>query len=214
MERSGAIIATFTRVFRRRLASRVGAGGISKRGPTTVAVMLAKYARAMLECHYGVPMCGAVLNTAEHPPRRRRARLHARSCRGQGADRRSRISALMREALGLCQRRPLLICYDDPEYAGPGCEPSATSTMKRCWSRAASITHGRRRATNGTRYRSITPPAATGRSQRRRSITTAAPIYWRPAMFVTADMGRHPVYLWDAADVPLQTAGAFLVDSA
>ena len=40
------------------------ASGLAKRGfvrDDTVAVMLAN-TPAMLECHYGVPMCGAVLN--------------------------------------------------------------------------------------------------------------------------------------------------------
>ncbi len=44
----------------RRLASALGRRGI-KRGDT-VAVIAAN-TPAMLECHYGVPMCGAVINT-------------------------------------------------------------------------------------------------------------------------------------------------------
>ena len=44
----------------RRLASALSRRGV-QRGDT-VAVMLAN-TPAMLECHYGVPMCGAVLNT-------------------------------------------------------------------------------------------------------------------------------------------------------
>ncbi len=44
----------------RRLASALGARGISK--GDTVSAMLAN-TPPMLECHYGVPMTGAVLNT-------------------------------------------------------------------------------------------------------------------------------------------------------
>src|SRR5687768_7850361 len=44
----------------RRLASALAARGIGR--GDTVAVMLAN-TPAMLECHYGVPMTGAVLNT-------------------------------------------------------------------------------------------------------------------------------------------------------
>ena len=44
----------------KRLASALAARGIGK--GDTVAVMLAN-TPAMLECHYGVPMTGAVLNT-------------------------------------------------------------------------------------------------------------------------------------------------------
>ena len=53
----------------RRLASALAARGI-ERGDT-VSVMLAN-TPAMLECHYGVPMAGAVLNTHQHPARCRR----------------------------------------------------------------------------------------------------------------------------------------------
>ena len=44
----------------RRLASALAKRGIGR--GDTVAVMLAN-TPAMLECHYGVPMAGAVLNT-------------------------------------------------------------------------------------------------------------------------------------------------------
>lgn len=44
----------------RRLASALSRAGIGKND--TVAVICAN-TPAMLECHYGVPMCGAVLNT-------------------------------------------------------------------------------------------------------------------------------------------------------
>jgi fatty-acyl-CoA synthase len=44
----------------RRLASALAKRGIGQ--GDTVAVLLAN-TPAMLECHYGVPMCGAVLNT-------------------------------------------------------------------------------------------------------------------------------------------------------
>ena len=75
----------------------------------------------MLEAHYGVPMTGAVLNAHQHAARRRRDRLHARSCRSQGADRRPRI---LQGDEGGARRsakvKPLVIDYDDPEYTGAG----------------------------------------------------------------------------------------------
>jgi hypothetical protein len=46
---------------------------------------------AMLECHYGVPMTGAVLNTLNTRLDACDHRLLARSRRGEGAHHRSRI---------------------------------------------------------------------------------------------------------------------------
>ena len=64
----------------KKLASALAKRGIVR--GDTVAVMLAN-TPAMLECHYGVPMCGAVLNTLNTRLDAGRARLHARPWRSE-----------------------------------------------------------------------------------------------------------------------------------
>ncbi len=101
----------------RRLASalamqKVGAGD-------TVAVML-NNTPEMFECHFGVPMCGAVLNTLN-------TRLDAESLafmlnHGEAkaliADR--EYSPVVKKALALLGREILVVDVDDSEYTGPG----------------------------------------------------------------------------------------------
>jgi len=101
----------------RRLASTLARRGI-KRGDT-VAVLLAN-TPAMLECHYGVPMTQAVLNTLNT---RLDAPIIAFSLDHADAkvvitDR--EFAKVMKEALALAKVKPLVIDYDDPEYSGPG----------------------------------------------------------------------------------------------
>jgi fatty-acyl-CoA synthase len=112
--------STKYRDFHRRakqLASALAARGI-RRGDT-VAVMLAN-TPAMLEAHYGVPMTGGVLNTLN-------TRLDASIigfCLDHGeakiviVDR--EFSKTMKEALAFAKVKPLVIDYDDAEYAGEG----------------------------------------------------------------------------------------------
>ncbi len=101
----------------RRLASALAKRGI-KRGDT-VSVVLAN-TPAMLECHYGVPMSGAVLNTINT---RLDAAINAFTLDHAEAkvlivDR--EFSKTMKEALARCKVKPLVIDYDDPEFAGDG----------------------------------------------------------------------------------------------
>jgi len=101
----------------RRLGSARAKHGV-KRGDT-VSVFLAN-TPAMLECHYGVPMCQAVLNTLNT---RLDAPIIAFSLDHAEAkvvitDR--EYSKVMKEALALCNVKPLVIDYDDPEYTGTG----------------------------------------------------------------------------------------------
>ena len=101
----------------RRLGSALAKHGI-KRGDT-VSAFLAN-TPAMLECHYGVPMCKAVLNTLNT---RLDAPIIAFSLDHADAkvvitDR--EFSKVMKEALTLCKVKPLVIDYDDPEYTGAG----------------------------------------------------------------------------------------------
>jgi fatty-acyl-CoA synthase len=101
----------------RRLASALHKRGIG-RGDTVSAVLA--NTPAMLECHYGVPMAGAVLNTMNT---RLDAAVIAFQLDHGGAkvliaDR--EFSKTVKEALSLCKVKPLVIDYDDPEYSGPG----------------------------------------------------------------------------------------------
>ncbi|MGU3537650.1 acyl-CoA synthetase [Methylobacterium sp. A54F] len=101
----------------RRLASALARRGIGR--GDTVAVLLAN-TPAMLECHYGVPMTGAVLNTLN-------TRLDAAAlafCLDHGE---AKVLITDREfaraagpALAQAGVSPLVIDYDDPEYDGPG----------------------------------------------------------------------------------------------
>ncbi|MEK7737236.1 MAG: AMP-binding protein, partial [Pseudomonadota bacterium] len=101
----------------RRLASALARQGIVR--GDTVAAML-NNTPEMLECHFGVPMAGAVLNTLN-------TRLDAETIafmlnHGEAkvliADR--EYSAATGKALALLGRKILVIDVDDPEYGGPG----------------------------------------------------------------------------------------------
>src|SRR6266568_8431783 len=101
----------------RRLASALARRGI-QRGDT-VSALLAN-TPAMLECHYGVPMAGAVLNTIN-------TRLDAAVIAFQLDHGEAKViitdrefSKVIKEALSLAKVKPLVIDYDDPEYAGAG----------------------------------------------------------------------------------------------
>ena len=99
----------------RQLASALRKRGIKK--GDTVSVVLAN-TPAMLECHYGVPMAGAVLNTINT---RLDAAVNAFTL--DHADTKVLIvdrefSAVMKDALSRAKVKPLVIDYDDPEFAG------------------------------------------------------------------------------------------------
>ncbi|MGB8432934.1 MAG: acyl-CoA synthetase [Burkholderiales bacterium] len=101
----------------RRLASALVRNGIGI--GDTVAAMLPNIPE-MYECHFGVPMTGAVLNTLN-------TRLDAESIafmleHGEAnvilVDR--EFSATIAQALGRINRKPLVVDVDDPVYDGPG----------------------------------------------------------------------------------------------
>ena len=101
----------------RRLASALAAHGVGKND--TVTVMLAN-TPAMLECHFGAPMAGAVLNTLN-------TRLDAAIIAFTLDHAETKVlitdrefSGVMKQALALAKTKPLVIDYDDPEYTGPG----------------------------------------------------------------------------------------------
>jgi fatty-acyl-CoA synthase len=101
----------------RRLASALQKRGI-KRGDTVSAVL--GNTPAMLECHYGVPMAGAVLNTIN--TRLDAAIIAFQLDHGEAKaliiDR--EFSKVVKDALATCKTKPLIIDYDDPEFSGPG----------------------------------------------------------------------------------------------
>jgi fatty-acyl-CoA synthase len=101
----------------RRLASALAKRGI-KRGDT-VAVMLAN-TPAMLECHYGVPMAGAVLNTLNTrlDPALIAFSLDHGEAKVLITDR--EFSKTIAPALEQAKVKPLVVDYDDPEFSGPG----------------------------------------------------------------------------------------------
>jgi fatty-acyl-CoA synthase len=101
----------------RQLASALERRGIGR--GDTVAVMLAN-TPAMIECHYGVPLTGAVLNTMN-------TRLDAATIafildHGEAkmliTDR--EFAPTIREALTIAKAKPLVIDYDDPEFPQTG----------------------------------------------------------------------------------------------
>lgn len=101
----------------RRLASALAQRGIGR--GDTVLVMLPN-TPAMVECHYGVPMAGAVLNTLNT---RLDAKIIAFSLEHSEAkvlitDR--EFAGTVKAALALSANKPLVIDYDDPEFTGPG----------------------------------------------------------------------------------------------
>ena len=106
----------------RQLASALAQTGI-ERGDT-VSALLAN-TPAMLECHYGVPMCGGVLHSIN-------TRLDAAIIAFQLDHAMSRVviadrefMPLLQEALSLATVKPVLIQYDDPQFDGPKTEVDA-----------------------------------------------------------------------------------------
>ncbi|MDO8789816.1 MAG: acyl-CoA synthetase [Sulfuritalea sp.] len=101
----------------RRLASALAMQGVG--AGDTVAVML-NNTPEMFECHFGVPMCGAVLNTMN-------TRLDAETIafmlnHGEAkvliTDR--EYSPMVKKALAELGREIVVVDVDDPEYTGPG----------------------------------------------------------------------------------------------
>ena len=175
----------------RRLASALARRGLSR--GDTVAAMLAN-TPAMLECHYGVPMCGAVLNALN--TRLDAAALAFMLDHGESkaliVDR--EFSGVIADALKLAKTRPLIVDYNDPEYDGTGASIGeieyeaflAGGDEAFEWLRP----HDEWDAI-ALNYTSGTTGDPKGVVYHHRGANLLA-----MGNVVTADMGRHPVYLW------------------
>lgn len=175
----------------RRLASALAKRGIGR--GDTVSVMLPN-APAMLECHYGVPMTGGVLNTLNT---RLDAQIIAFSLKHSSAkilitDR--EFSSVVKAALDQMDERPLVIDYDDPEFTGAG-------------ERLGAIEYEDFLAEGNPDFAWVMPQDEWDAiSLNYTSGTTGDPkgvVYHHRGAYllamgniVTGGMGQHPVYLW------------------
>ena len=176
----------------RQLASALAKAGIKK--GDTVSVLLAN-TPAMLECHYGVPMAGAVLNTLN-------TRLDAATIAFSLSHADAKIlildkefSKLGRDALALMESaRPIVIDYADPEFpiAGEG---------------AGAIDYEQFLASGDAAFEWLWPADEwEAISLNYTSGTTGNPkgvVYHHRGAYLlaqgnvlTASMPKHPVYLW------------------
>ena len=175
----------------RRLGSTLAKRGIGR--GDTVSVLLAN-TPATLECHYGVPMVQAVLNTLNT---RLDAAIIAFSLDHADAkiviiDR--EFSKVMKEALALAKVKPLVVDYDDPEYSGTG-------------ERIGSIEYEHLLAEGDPDFKWQMPDDEWDAiTLNYTSGTTGDPkgvVYHHRGAYllatgniVTCAMGKHPVYLW------------------
>jgi len=175
----------------RRLASALARRGIGR--GDTVSVFLAN-TPAMLEAHYGVPMCGGVLNTLNT---RLDAPIIAFSLDHADAkvvivDR--EFSRTMKDALARATVKPLVIDYDDPEFSGAGERIGAIEYEDFLNEGDPAYTW----AMPGDEWDAISLNYTSG--------TTGDPkgvVYHHRGAFllaagnvVTCSMAKHPVYLW------------------
>jgi fatty-acyl-CoA synthase len=189
----GAIRRSWAQTYERcrRLASALERRGVA---PSTTVAILAPNSAEMFETHFGVPMCGAVLNTVN-------TRLDAEAIAFILEHGEAKVllvegefAELAARALGMLSVRPLVVDIVDPAYEGSG-------------SRIGELDYEALLEEGDPNY-AWSPPADEWQaiSLNYTSGTTGNPkgvVYHHRGAYLNAasnalvwEMGLHPVYLW------------------